>query len=85
MEAALGVSATALSGMLQILQRKGRVERLPAPLKCHGCTHCEGKALEFYRWTGTWSAEAGEPAAMDERSISHSCCEAQRCNPYRSM
>ncbi|MEO1002465.1 MAG: FeoC-like transcriptional regulator [Cyanobacteria bacterium J06638_7] len=52
MEAGLGVSAEALSGMLDLLERKGRVCQLPRPRRCHGCSLCEGKALQFYRWQG---------------------------------
>jgi putative ferrous iron transport protein C len=50
MEASLGVSADALRGMLNLLERKGRVQRLPRPERCHGCSLCDGHALEFYCW-----------------------------------
>lgn len=52
MEASLGVPAEALRGMLDLLERKGRARRLPRPQRCHGCTLCDAKALEFYGWIG---------------------------------
>lgn len=57
MEASLSVSAEALRGMLDLLERKGRVMRMPRPQRCHGCSLCEGTSLEFYRWEG--SADGG--------------------------
>lgn len=52
MEASLGVPADALQGMLDLLERKGRVEKMPRPQRCHGCSLCDGNALDFYRWQG---------------------------------
>ncbi|MEF8700269.1 MAG: FeoC-like transcriptional regulator [Candidatus Accumulibacter sp. UW26] len=50
---ALGLDATpdALQGMLAILERKGRVRRLPSATKCSGCAKCDPQGLEVYEWT----------------------------------
>ncbi len=48
-----GLDATpeALKGMLAILERKGRVRRLPAGTGCgSGCCKCDPATLEMYEW-----------------------------------
>ena len=69
MEASLGVSAAALHGMLDLLERKGRVQKMPRPQRCHGCSLCDGKALEFYRWQA--SPNDAHPDSTD------GCCLSQ--------
>ena len=52
---ALGLEATpdALKGMLAILERKGRVRRLPGGGgACGGCGKCDPNAVELYEWVG---------------------------------
>jgi DNA-binding IclR family transcriptional regulator len=41
----------ALRGMLGVLERKGRVRKLPAGSTCGGgCTRCDPSAVEIYEW-----------------------------------
>lgn len=50
---ALGLGATpdALREMLAILERKGRVRRLPAGTTCGGgCCKCAPASIELYEW-----------------------------------
>ncbi|MCB1954533.1 MAG: FeoC-like transcriptional regulator [Rhodocyclaceae bacterium] len=56
---ALGASPEALRGMLQRLERKGRVRRLPPPqAACGGsCCRCDAAVSE----TWAWAADDGEP------------------------
>jgi DNA-binding IclR family transcriptional regulator len=46
----LDTSPAALAGMLAVLERKGRVRRLPAGTACSGCSKCDPNAVEFYEW-----------------------------------
>jgi predicted ArsR family transcriptional regulator len=57
---ALGLGATpdALRDMLAILERKGRVRRLPSGTPCGGgCSKCDPAGIELYEWTDQRSAE----------------------------
>jgi hypothetical protein len=50
---ALGLGATpeALRDMLAILERKGRVRRLPAGTPCGGgCSKCHPSSVDLYEW-----------------------------------
>lgn len=49
-----GLDATpdALKGMLSILERKGRVRRLPGGRACNGCCKCDPNSVELYEWVG---------------------------------
>jgi hypothetical protein len=52
----LGAAPDALRDMLAILERKGRVRRLPSGTPCGGgCCKCAPAGIELYEWT--------EPAA----------------------
>lgn len=54
LDMALGLDATqdALREMLGILERKGRVRRLPAGTACGGgCSKCKPSDIELYEWT----------------------------------
>jgi len=43
----------ALRMMLALLERKGRVRKLPSGTRCGGgCTKCDPAAVEIYEWTG---------------------------------
>lgn len=43
----------ALRGMLAILERKGRVRKLPALTPCAGgCVSCDPASIEIYEWVG---------------------------------
>jgi len=51
---ALGLDATldALRDMLAVLERKGRVRRLPSGTPCSsGCNKCHPSNIELYEWT----------------------------------
>lgn len=45
------VDADALRGMLSVLERKGRVRKLPAGTRCGGgCSQCDPASVEIYEW-----------------------------------
>ncbi len=46
----LDTEAQALRGMLAVLERKGRVRRLPAGTSCGGCCKCKPESIELYEW-----------------------------------
>jgi hypothetical protein len=53
----LGSDPEALRAMLSMLERKGRVRKMPAGTACGGgCAKCEPASVELYEWVG---AEAG--------------------------
>ena len=48
-----GSDPQALRGMLSILERKGRVRKLPMGTACgDGCTQCDPASIEIYEWAG---------------------------------
>ncbi len=54
LDMALGLDATpdALREMLAVLERKGRVRRLPSGTPCSGgCGKCRPADIELYEWT----------------------------------
>lgn len=55
--------AGALRGMLSILERKGRVRKLPEGTLCStGCHKCDTASLEIYEWVGARDDERDRPA-----------------------
>jgi hypothetical protein len=47
----LDTAPEALKGMLALLERKGRVRRLPVGTACgSGCCKCDPAAVELYEW-----------------------------------
>jgi DNA-binding IclR family transcriptional regulator len=49
----LGAAPEALREMLAMLERKGRVRRLPAGTLCAGgCRKCDPASVELYEWQG---------------------------------
>lgn len=46
----LGVPADVARAVLQKWVDKGRIERLPMPSTCAGCTLCDSAPRELYRW-----------------------------------
>lgn len=51
MSIGLDTDAEALRGMLDVLQRKGRVNKLPSGTACGGgCTKCSTDTIELYAW-----------------------------------
>lgn len=49
----LGTTQDALREMLAILERKGRVRRLPSGTTCSGgCSKCDPARVEIFEWTG---------------------------------
>ncbi|EGV31270.1 protein of unknown function DUF1920 [Thiorhodococcus drewsii AZ1] len=42
----------ALRGMLQTLERKGRIRKLPSNTPCSGCCSCDPASIEIYEWVG---------------------------------
>lgn len=63
------IEAHALEGMLAHLIRKGRIQQLPTPERCHGCTSCSTAALQFYEC-------CQKSRALDQKQqfYSDSCC-----------
>jgi hypothetical protein len=50
----LGSDPDALRMMLAMLERKGRVRKLPEGTLCAGgCTECDPASLEIYEWVQT--------------------------------
>ena len=49
---AVGLDATpeALRDMLAVLERKGRVHKLPTGTACGGCNKCSPTSVELYEW-----------------------------------
>lgn len=47
----LDVSPDALRDMLAMLERKGRVRRLPSGTSCSGCSKCAPETIELYEWS----------------------------------
>lgn len=53
----------ALRGMLETLERKGRVRRLPANTPCAGgCCQCDPTTIEIYEWVDRHETAVGSPA-----------------------
>ena len=52
MAVGLNADQDALRDMLGVLERKGRVRRLPGGTTCSGCSKCHPSAIELYEWTG---------------------------------
>ena len=51
----------ALRGMLSLLERKGRVRKLPAGTLCGtGCSKCDATTIEIYEWVSDASTEQSE-------------------------
>ena len=49
----------ALRGMLDTLERKGRIRKLPTYTPCAGgCSHCDPSTIELYEWV-----DAADPVA----------------------
>ena len=49
----LGADPEALRGMLSVLERKGRVRKLPAGATCaSSCNSCDPRTLEIFEWVG---------------------------------
>ncbi|MFB1487602.1 MULTISPECIES: FeoC-like transcriptional regulator [unclassified Thiocapsa] len=49
-------SPDALRGMLDILERKGRVRRITGAVGCtSGCSKCDPATVETYEWIGEGS------------------------------
>ena len=59
---ALGLNADpdALRDMLGVLERKGRVRRLPRGIPCNGCAKCHPATIELYEWTGAAGSGKGK-------------------------
>jgi len=50
----LDTDAEALRNMLSVLERKGRVSRLPSGTSCGGgCGKCQPHTVEIFEWTGS--------------------------------
>lgn len=57
--------ADALRGMLSVLERKGRVRKLPAGTLCStGCSKCDTASVEIYEWVGVGDCERDGPATQ---------------------
>ena len=56
----LGSDPEALRSMLSMLERKGRVRKLPSGTTCGGgCSKCDPAAIEIYEWTGAGPVRGG--------------------------
>jgi hypothetical protein len=62
--------ADALRGMLSLLERKGRVRKLPAGTLCGGgCNKCDAASVEIYEWVDTGGDE-GDKLSTESRPSS---------------
>ena len=50
MAANFSIAPDALRDMLAMLERKGRIHRLPAGTSCSGCSKCQPENIEIYEW-----------------------------------
>ncbi|PIE00753.1 MAG: sugar metabolism transcriptional regulator [Thiothrix nivea] len=50
MSYALVVTPDALKAMLDTLERKGKVRRLPSGTACGGCCKCDPHTIDIYEW-----------------------------------
>ncbi|WP_031293315.1 FeoC-like transcriptional regulator [Leptolyngbya sp. Heron Island J] len=73
MELRFGIDANALRGMLSYLIHKGRVHKLPAPERCHGCTICSTESLEFYECVASAMVSPSLAAANANNSCGGAC------------
>jgi hypothetical protein len=56
--------ADALRGMLAVLERKGRVRKLPAGTLCStGCSKCDAASIEIYEWIDAADGKPDLPRA----------------------
>ncbi len=51
----------AVRGMLEHLQARGLVERLPSGTPCSGCDHCPPEQIELWRWLGEAAPDHAVP------------------------
>jgi Mn-dependent DtxR family transcriptional regulator len=51
MASGLNTTPAALREMLAVLERKGRVRRLPSGTLCGGCAKCDPASIELYEWS----------------------------------
>ncbi len=59
MATALDATPDALREMLAVLERKGRVHKLPGGTACGGgCNKCSPSSVELYEWRNTSLEEA---------------------------
>jgi hypothetical protein len=66
----LDTDAEALRHMLSVLERKGRVKRLPSGTPCSGgCGKCQPDTVEIYEWTGSASTDLSTPNRLATLSI----------------
>ena len=71
----LDTDAEALRNMLSMLERKGRVSRLPSGTPCSGgCGKCQPHTVEIYEWTGSAPAEPSTPNGLATPSIPIRTC-----------
>jgi hypothetical protein len=61
MELHFHMDGDALRHMLEKLVRKGRVQKLPIPEQCHGCTFCNPDTIEFYEWVDADQQDSDSP------------------------
>ena len=71
----LDTDAEALRHMLGVLERKGRVSRLPSGTPCSGgCGKCQPGTVEIYEWTGSAPAEPSAPSLQASTNIPIRTC-----------
>lgn len=56
----LGSDPEAVRRMLSMLERKGRVRKMPAGTTCaEGCCKCDAASIEIYEWAGAENLRKG--------------------------
>lgn len=78
----LGVPTDVARAILQKWVDKGRIERLPTPNACTGCTLCDSAPRELYRWHEHAADGAASASSTDQSeagcktSVPSSCSAA---------
>lgn len=66
-----GSDPDALRGMLAVLERKGRIRRLPVGTPCaDNCCKCDPATVEIFEWVEQAQAQAGKrsPRRPEDRN-----------------
>jgi len=71
----LDTDTEALRSMLSMLERKGRVKRLPSGTSCSGgCGKCQPDTVEIFEWTGSAATNPSAPNPPAAPSIPIRVC-----------
>jgi hypothetical protein len=75
----LGVPADVARALLQKWVEKGRIERLPIPTVCSGCTLCDSAPREVYQWCEDIAAVGTDGSLSDQSEAGNSVKVPKDC------